>query len=91
VLRIRDVYPGSRFLPIPDPGSKNSYKLNNIEHYYSFDVIKKKYGFRIRDPRYEKYQFRIQDPGSKRHRFPDPDPQHCLRVIEEYFDTQSVF
>jgi hypothetical protein len=24
VLRIRDVYPGSWFLPIPDPGSKNS-------------------------------------------------------------------
>ncbi len=26
VLRIRDVYPGSWFLPISDPGSKNSYK-----------------------------------------------------------------
>jgi hypothetical protein len=26
VLRIRDVYPGSLFLPIPDPGSKNSNK-----------------------------------------------------------------
>ncbi len=26
VLRIRDVYPGSWFLPIPDPGSKNSNK-----------------------------------------------------------------
>ncbi len=26
VLRIRDVYPGSLFLPIPDPGCKNSYK-----------------------------------------------------------------
>ena len=26
VWRIRDVYPGSRFLPIPDPGSKNSNK-----------------------------------------------------------------
>ncbi len=26
MLRIRDVYPGSRVLPIPDPGSKNSNK-----------------------------------------------------------------
>ncbi len=26
VWRIRDVYPGSWFLPIPDPGSKNSNK-----------------------------------------------------------------
>jgi hypothetical protein len=26
VLRIQDVYPGSGFLPIPDPGSKNSNK-----------------------------------------------------------------
>jgi hypothetical protein len=26
VLRIRDVYPGSCFLPIPDPGSQNSNK-----------------------------------------------------------------
>ncbi len=26
VLRIRDIYPGSWFLPIPDPGSKNSNK-----------------------------------------------------------------
>ncbi len=26
MLRIRDVYPGSWFLPIPDPGSKNSNK-----------------------------------------------------------------
>ncbi len=26
VLRIRDVYPGSWFLPIPDPGSKNGNK-----------------------------------------------------------------
>ncbi len=26
VLRIRDVYPGSWFLPIPNPGSKNSNK-----------------------------------------------------------------
>jgi hypothetical protein len=26
VLRIRDVYPGSGFFSIPDPGSKNSNK-----------------------------------------------------------------
>ncbi len=36
VLRIRDVYPGSWFLPIPDPGSKNS---NKREGWKKFVVI----------------------------------------------------
>ncbi len=61
VLRIRDVYPGSWFLPIPDPGSKNSskregggvkknswhtffcsHKFHIIEHYFIFEMLKKK-------------------------------------------------
>jgi hypothetical protein len=36
VWLIRDVYPGSWFLPIPDPGSKNS---NKREGWKKFDVI----------------------------------------------------
>jgi hypothetical protein len=54
VLRIRDVYPGSR---IPDPGSQNSNKregwkkccchlcshqFHKIENYFSFEMLKKK-------------------------------------------------
>ncbi len=37
VLRIRDVYPGSWFLPIPD-----SHKFYKIENNFSFEVLKKK-------------------------------------------------
>ncbi len=57
VLRFRDVYPGSRILIfIPDLGSRiqkqqqkrgvkkiwRSHKFNKIEHYFSFEVLKKK-------------------------------------------------
>ncbi len=51
---------GSWFLPIPDPGSKNSnkregwkkicytflcrHKFHKIENYFSFEVLKKKFG-----------------------------------------------
>ncbi len=58
MLRIRDVYPGSWFLSIPDPGSKNSnkrergknccptfscsYKYHKIETYFIFELVKKK-------------------------------------------------
>ncbi len=34
VLRIRDVYPGSWFLPIPDPGSKNSNKRQGWKFFF---------------------------------------------------------
>ncbi len=55
VLRIRDVYPGSWFLPIPDLGSKNSnkregwkkicsHKFHKIENYFSFEVLEKNLG-----------------------------------------------
>ncbi len=50
VLRIRDVYPGSWFLPIPDLGSRipdpktatNSHKFNKIVHYFMFEMLNKK-------------------------------------------------
>jgi hypothetical protein len=54
VLRIRDVYPGSLFLPIPDPGPKTATKERGekklvviainwkIENYLSFEMLKKK-------------------------------------------------
>ncbi len=57
VLRIRDVYPGSWFLPIPDPGFKKSnksewmkknllyhfcnHKFHKIENYIIFEMLKK--------------------------------------------------
>ncbi len=62
VLRIRDVYPGSRILIFTHPiGSKNSnkkeglkkicchnfscsYKFHKIANYFSFEVLKKKFG-----------------------------------------------
>jgi hypothetical protein len=34
VLRIRDIYPGSWFLPIPDPGSKNRKKEGQKKIWY---------------------------------------------------------
>jgi len=52
VLRIRDVYPGFWFLPIPDPKTvtkkRGEQKLdvkplfNKIVNYFSFEVLKKK-------------------------------------------------
>jgi hypothetical protein len=36
VLRFRDVYPGSWFLPFPDPGSKNSNKREVKKNYLSY-------------------------------------------------------
>ncbi len=43
MLRIWDVYPGSRFLPIPDPGSKNSNKREGWKKicYHTFFCIHK--------------------------------------------------
>ncbi len=34
--------PRSWFLPIPDPGSKNSQKFHIIENYFMFEMLKKK-------------------------------------------------
>ncbi len=47
VLQIRDFHPGSWFLPISDPGSKNSNKKESGEKSQSFQ----KYGLGIWDPR----------------------------------------
>jgi hypothetical protein len=66
VLRIRDVYPGSRA------------NFQRIIELLTQKIVNKlsKYGFGIRDSGSGKKLFRIQ--GSKRHRIPvpDPDPQH---------------
>ncbi len=76
VLRIRDVYPGSRVKKIPDPHQR-------IKNLSIFDPKKALENMNIPDlePRFQIlifYPSRIQ--GSKRHRIPDPDPQHCLNV-----------
>jgi hypothetical protein len=49
VLRIRDVYPGSRILIFTHPGSwihchnfLCSHKFHKIANYFSFEVLKKK-------------------------------------------------
>jgi hypothetical protein len=41
VLRIRDVYPGSCFLPIPDPGSRIP-DPKTAKNYFIFEKLKKK-------------------------------------------------
>ena len=41
MLRIWDVYPGSWFLSIPDPGSNISNKYHKIKDYFSFEHVKK--------------------------------------------------
>jgi hypothetical protein len=80
VLRIRDVYPGSRipdpdFYPsrIPDPGSR----IHKIVNYFSFEVLKKKIwaNFQriielftkkiVKDPRSGIRKKPIPDPGSR--------------------------
>jgi hypothetical protein len=105
VLRIRDVYPGSRILifthpgsRIPDPktatkerGKKNllsflfcSHKFHKIDHYFSFEMLKKKFGSIFKElynflPKKlslssQKYGFGIRDPGSGKNLFRIPDP-----------------
>jgi hypothetical protein len=53
VLLIRDVYPGSRFFPIPDPRSNNNKNLlshpffghtfNKSENYLVFEQVQNKF------------------------------------------------
>ncbi len=83
VLRIRDVYPGSRI-----QGQKHFGSLIKI-HIKEFSIfipkkLFKALGNMIRDVHHGSlirifilYPYRIQ--GSKRHRFPDPDPQHWYK------------
>ncbi len=88
MLRILDIYPGSRsnIFPsrIPDPGSKYSrirIRIRTRIQNFNFNSKKcrKKY-----DP---KYFSQIRDlifhpsriHGSTRHRIPNPDPQYCIK------------
>jgi hypothetical protein len=70
LLRIRDVYPGSRVKKIPDPGSA-SKNLSILALKIVFKLSENDLGCH---PGYRFFPSRIQ--GSKRHRIPDPDPQH---------------
>jgi hypothetical protein len=76
--------PESTVKKIPDPGSKSASKNLSIFN-------PKNLGNMIRDVHLGSrilifYLSRI--PGSKRHRIPDPDPQHCLKLIEVW--TQDL-
>jgi hypothetical protein len=75
VLRIRDVYPGSRIrtVSIPDPGARiriKEFKYFNPNPDPDADFHP---GSRIPDPGVKK----APDPGSQ---IPDPNPQHWLCV-----------
>ena len=80
MLRILDVYPGSRIriFSIPDPGSasKNlgilTQKLVSKHSEICFELF-------IPDPDPD-FFYPSRIPGSKGHRIPDPDPQHCLQA-----------
>jgi hypothetical protein len=88
VLRIRDVYPGSRIrlFSIPDPNCLHPGSRILIEEFKYFNPKKNKKWFlsskkydpgcssRIPDPDVDFLLSRIQE--SKRHPIPDPDPQH---------------
>ncbi len=92
VLRIRDVYPGSRIrifsIPdpgyrvekIPDPGSGTASKNLSILTQKLFLNSWKYYpGCSSRIRILIVYPSRIPDPGVKRHR--TPDPQHCRYLV----------
>ncbi len=68
VLRIRDVYSGSRILIF------TQRIIEVFTQIITVSLSSQKYGFGIRDPEITYSGSRIQ--GSKRHRIPDPDPQH---------------
>jgi hypothetical protein len=98
VWRIRNVYPGSWFLPIPDPKTATkergekifchtflcSHKCHKIEHYFSFEVLKKKIWANFQRiiellpqkivTKPQKYGLGIRDPGSGKNLFRIPDP-----------------
>jgi hypothetical protein len=96
VLRIRDVYPGSKnsnrreeykeFVLVPFYVATNF----TIENYFSFELLKKTIWANFQRL-IELYPINCHKalknmglgsriPGSKRHRIPDPDPQHCLKI-----------
>jgi hypothetical protein len=86
VLRIRDVYPGSEFFPIPDPesrvkkisdpgsGSASKSNLSILTQKIVSKLSEIWSGMIIPDPDLDFLP--IPDPGSKRHRIPDPNLQH---------------
>ncbi len=76
VLRIRDVYPGSRIRLFFYSGSELSPSRIRIEEFLSSRKYDPGCSSRIRMLTF--YPSRIQ--GSKRHRIPDQDPQHCTGV-----------
>ncbi len=90
VLRIRDVYSGSRIRISPcripdlkDPGfgsaSKNLSIFNPKTSFYDLGNVIRDVnpGSRIKIRIFSHPGSRIQ--GSKRHRIPDPDQQHCFK------------
>jgi hypothetical protein len=100
VLRIRDVYHGSRIrlLSIPDPGSELSPSRILIKEFKYFNPNKSKKWFlsskkfdpgcssRIRMLTFSHPGSRIQ-VGQKGTQswIPDPDPQHWLDLIHDHF------
>jgi hypothetical protein len=88
VLRIRDVYPGSRIriFSIPDTGS-DFFPSQIPDPHQIFRYFNPKNWF-LRSRKYDPgcssririlffYPSKIRIQGSKRHRIPDPDPQLC--------------
>jgi hypothetical protein len=88
VLRIRDVYPGSRILIFTHPGSRiqkqqqKRHKFHKIANYFSFEVLKKKIWanfLRIIELFTQKIVTKLSkiwiwDPGSGKNLFRIPDP-----------------
>ncbi len=85
MLRIRDVYPGSRILIFTHPGSriqKQQQKRGVKKNYFSFEVLKKKIWanfHKIIELFTQKIvtklsKIRIWDPGSGKNQFRIQDP-----------------
>ncbi len=92
MLRIRDVYTGSRIqmFPIPDFASEffPRIRIKKIKYFNpkNWFLISRKYdpgcSSRIRILFF--YPSRIPDQEVKKHRIPDPDPQkHCLQIFKK--------
>ncbi len=81
VLRIRDVYPGSRILIFTHPGSRISdpgSKYSNKRVGWNFFFV---ISFNVNTKIVTKLsKIWVWDPGSeiRKKPIPDPDPQHCI-------------
>jgi hypothetical protein len=87
VLRIRDVYPGSRIriVSIPDPGSSSkNLSILTPKKAKKWFLSSKKYdpGCSSRIPMltFSHPGSRIQGPKGTQSRIPNPDPQHCRKL-----------